>query len=290
MGPRVFGLAVVQLNFLVNIILASGMPEGSLSGLMVAFQILILPEVVIAQSVAIAALPTFAEQFARGQLAELRASLAETLRGILFLSVPASLGLLLLRRPIVALLFQRGEFDERSTAVVAWALVWYAAGLVGHSVVEIVSRAFYALHDTRTPVLVGAAAMLLNLVFSLLFIRLFAAAGLMPHGGLALANSLATALEMAGLVWLIRRRLAGLEGRAVALSLARTLGAGGAMTLALFAWLSLVQAQPAWLAALGGIALGGATFWGAAAALGSAEARALPRLALARLPKRSLGS
>jgi putative peptidoglycan lipid II flippase len=283
MGPRVLGLAVVQLNFWINIILASGMPEGSLSGLTVAFQILIQPEAIIAQAVAIAALPTFAELYARGQLSELRSSLSETLRGITFLAVPASLGLIILRRPIVALLFERGEFDERSTTLVAWALAWYAAGLVGHSVVEIVSRAFYALHDTRTPVAIGAAAMALNVAFSLLFSRLFVSAGWLPHGGLALANSTATALEMVGLVWLIRGRLAGLEGRAVAASLARTLGGGAAMAVALVAWVALTQAQPAWLTALGGIGAGGLAFWLAAAVLGSREARAIPRLALARL-------
>jgi putative peptidoglycan lipid II flippase len=287
MGPRVLGLAVVQLNFLVNIILASAMPAGSLSGLAIAFQILILPQAVIAQAVAIAALPTFSEQFARGQLAELRAALAETLRGILFLAVPASLGLLILARPIVALLFQSGsEFDAGSTALVAWALTWYAAGLVGHAVVEIVSRAFYAVHDTRTPVAIGAAAMALNLLLSLFFSRQFAALGWPPHGGLALANSLATALEMAGLVWIIRLRLGGLAGGAVLGSLGRTLGGGAAMAAALWGWLALTHGQAAWLVALGGIALGGMVFWAAAAALGSAEARALPRMALARVWKR----
>ncbi|MBI3760791.1 MAG: murein biosynthesis integral membrane protein MurJ [Chloroflexi bacterium] len=283
MGPRVLGLAVVQLNFLINIILASGMPEGSLSGLTVAFQILTLPEAVIAQAIAIAALPTFADQFARGQLVELRAALAGTLRGILFLSVPSSIGLLILRKPIVVLLFQRGHFDERSTELVAWALAFYAIGLVGHSVVEIVSRAFYALHNTRTPVAIGAAAMTLNVILSLLFSRLFAANGLSPHGGLALANSIATALEMIGLLWLIARRLGGLEARAVTFSLARTLGGGAAMTIALLAWLNFVASRPAWLVGLGGTAIGGVIFWLVAALVGSEEARAIPKMAVARL-------
>jgi putative peptidoglycan lipid II flippase len=269
----------------VNTILASGMAEGSLAALAVAFQILIQPEAVIAQAVAIAALPTFAALHARGQWAELRSALAETLRGILFLAVPASLGLMILRRPIVALLFERGEFDERSTALVAWALAWYGAGLVGHSIVEIISRAFYALHDTRTPVAIGAAAMGLNLVFSLLFSRLFAQAGWMPHGGLALANSAATALEATALVWVIRRRLNGLEGQAVVSSVARTAGGGAVMALGLLAWLALGPGRPGWLVGLGGMALGGALFWIAAALLGSPEARALPAMALARVMK-----
>jgi putative peptidoglycan lipid II flippase len=148
MVPRVFGVAVVQLNFLVNIILASTMVEGSLTGISLGFAIMLMPQIVIAQAIAIAALPTFSTQVASGQISEMRESLATTLRGVVFLSLPASLGLLLLRRPIVSMLFERGEFDSRSTDLVAWALLWYAAGLVGHALVEIISRAFYALKDT----------------------------------------------------------------------------------------------------------------------------------------------
>ncbi len=124
------------------------------------------------------------------------------------------------------LLYQRGEFTARSTELVAWALLWYAAGLVGHALVEILSRAFYALHDTRTPVTVGVITMGLNIVLSLAFAAWFARIGWMPHGGLALANSLATGLESIALVFLIRRKLNGLEGgfvwRGVAVSAAGT--------------------------------------------------------------------
>ena len=88
------------------------------------------------------------------------------LRGVLLLSMPAAVGLMLIRKPIVALLYQRGEFTAHSTELVAWALLWYAAGLVGHSVVEVLARAFYALHDTRTPVIIGTIAMSLNIALS----------------------------------------------------------------------------------------------------------------------------
>ena len=109
-------------------------------------------------------------------------------------------------------------FTAESTRNVAWALLWYAAGLVGHCALEIVARAFYALQDTRTPVVVGVGAMTLNLVLSIAFSALFTAIGWMPHGGLALANSMATALETILLLALISRRLNGLEGRRTLLS------------------------------------------------------------------------
>ena len=215
MGPRLLGVAIVQLNFVVNTILATGQPVGSLSSIKYAWAVMTMPQVVIAQSIAIAALPTFSAQVARGELGNMRISLAATLRGVLLLSLPATFGLILLREPVIDLLFQHGEFTAQSTDMVAWALLWYTVGLVGHSVVEIVARAFYALHDTKTPVFVGVVAMSLNLVFSLAFSALFTWLGWMPHGGLALANSLATFLEMVGLLVFMRRRLGGLEGRRI---------------------------------------------------------------------------
>ena len=215
MAPRLVGVAVVQLNFLLNTVLASFLSEGSLTGINLAFPLMMMPQAAIAQSVAIAALPTFSAQAAKGKLGEMRASLAATLRGVLLLAIPASVGLILLRHPLVSFIYERRAFTAVSTLLVAWPLLWYAAGLIGHCVVEIVSRAFYALHDTRTPVSVGVLAMSLNLALSLFFTWLFAQVGWAPHGGLALANSLATFLECIALLVLMRRRLDGLEGKRI---------------------------------------------------------------------------
>ncbi|HEX9013900.1 MAG TPA: murein biosynthesis integral membrane protein MurJ, partial [Anaerolineaceae bacterium] len=229
MGPRLFGVAVVQLNFLVNVNLASGMEPGSVTAIGQAFSIMTMPLFVVANAIATASFPTFSDQAARGQLGEMRASLASTLRGVVLLAVPASVGLILLREPLVSFLFRGGEFGQRSTDMVAWALLWYAAGLLGHSVIEVVYRAFYSLHDTKTPVLVGASAMGLNVFLSLGFAALFRSLGWMPHGGLALANSLATALEMAAALVLLRRRLNGLGGDQLATGLAQAAAGSLAM-------------------------------------------------------------
>ncbi len=265
MGPRLLGVGVVQLNFLISTIIASGQPEGSVSSLTYAWMMMTVPEVVIAQAIAIAALPTFSAQVARGELGQMRHSLASTLRGVLLLSLPASLGLILLRRPIIALLYQHGQFGSHSTEMVSWALLWYTAGLVGHCVVEVLSRAFYALHDTKTPVFVGTAAMTLNLIFSFAFSALFTRLGWMPHGGLALAISFATALEMVALFILMRRRLKGLNG----LHLWRGFAQAGLATIGMSAviWLWLLQAGPAWFIALGGVILGALVYFGAVWAL-----------------------
>lgn len=260
MAPRLLGVAAVQLNFLINTIVASGLPAGSLTAIIVAFQVMLMPQQAIGQAIAIAALPTFSAQYARGQLGELRTALAGTLRGVMLLALPASVGLILLREPIVALLFQRGEFTAQDTQLVAWALLWYAGGLMGHTMVEIASRAFYALHDTRTPVLVGTGAMTVNVILSLTLPAAFAQRGWMPHGGLALANSAATFLEMLVLLYLMKSRLGGLEERRLVSGLGQAALGSVAMALSLWAWAGRAAASSLWLTVGGGIVLGLAVF------------------------------
>jgi putative peptidoglycan lipid II flippase len=258
MLPRVLGIGVVQLNFWVNTWLASRMQSGSVAGLQYGFSLMLMAQAAIAQSVAIAAMPTFSAQHSLGKLDELRHSLAASLRGVLLLSAPACAGLIILRRPLVTLLYQRGQFDEQMTALVSWALLWFAMGLVGHAMLEVLTRAFYAQHDTKTPVVVGAAAMLLNVVLSISFSTLFARAGWMPHGGLALANSCATALEMTVLYILMRRHLGTLDGGGIGLGFWQALV--GTTALSVVVVLFLRMQLPASFAAVGGVTMGAAVY------------------------------
>ncbi len=260
MGPRVLGAGVVQLNFWVNASLASQMTTGSYTGLVYGFALMLMAQAAIAQSVAIAVMPTFSAQFALGKVDEMRQALASALRGMLLFAVPASLGLMLLRQPIVAMLYQRGEFTVDSTEMVAWALLWYAAGMVGHSVMEVLTRAFYAQQDTKTPVLIGTVAMGLNVAFSFTFSAWFRQMEWMPHGGLALANSLATALEAAALFIVMRRKLDGIEGRALFDGGLRIGAAALGMGLALLAWIHVTAESNPWLGGLGGVAVGGLVY------------------------------
>jgi putative peptidoglycan lipid II flippase len=275
MLPRVLGLAAVQLNFLVNTILASGLAEGSLAALNYAWLLMLLPQGIFAQAVATAAFPTFSTQAARGHRAEMRSALAATLRAVLYLALPAAVGLIVLRVPLVQLVFQRGAFTPTSTQTVAWALGFFALGLPAHSVVEIVVRAFYAMHDTKTPVAVGVAAMGLNVVLSLTFIAAFNGLGWMPHGGLALSNSLATTLEMSVLLGIVRHRLGGLEGRRMASSLAR-IGLSALVMGSVVGLMALLLAGTnVWL--MGGLAMGAGlvVYLAASLLLGAAEPRAV---------------
>jgi putative peptidoglycan lipid II flippase len=285
MAPRLLGVAVVQINFLVNVLVGSGLPAGSLSAIDYAFRIMTMPQVVIAQAISIAALPTFSAQVARGALGDMRSSLTATLRGILFLSLPATMGLILLRQPVIELLYQRGQFSAADTELVAWALLWFTVGLVGHSLVEILSRAFYALHDTRTPVMVGVGAMSLNVLFSFTFPAWFMSLGWAPLGGLALANSLATALEMMVLLILMRRRLAGLHERHLLFGAGKSMLATTLMGTAVLGFMAAFPGLSIWFSVPIAIGLGGGLYAGAMLLLRVEEAQALLNALTRRLAR-----
>jgi len=261
MGPRLLGVAIVQLNFWVNTWLASQMQSGSVTGLYYGFSLMLMAQAVIAQSVAIAAMPTFSAQHALGQQDEMRSSLASSLRGIILLALPASIGLILLREPIISLLYQRGEFDSNSVQLVSWALLWYAAGLVGHSIMEVLTRAFYAQQDTKTPVIIGVIAMGLNVVFSITFSKLFTSIGWLPLGGLAFANSLATALEAIALFIVMRKRLKGIEGNHILRGAIPAFIAASGMAFALFTLLAFGENSSVWILVPAGVLIGGIVYF-----------------------------
>ena len=260
MGPRLISVATLQLNFVVTGIIANGLVTGSFSAIKYAFPIMTVPLVIIGSGIGIATLPTFSAQVAHGHMSGLRSSLTASLRGVLFLALPATFGLILLRQPLIAFLFQRGNFTPLSTQMTAWALLWYTTGLVFHCVLEILVRAFFSLRDTKTPALVSAAAMGLNILFSILFVPLFNKLGWMPLGGLALAISLSTAIETSTLFLLLRKRLQGIQ----AFELIKGAGAAAlgtlALSVALVVWLYLIRSYPPALITLGGVVIGGAIY------------------------------
>jgi putative peptidoglycan lipid II flippase len=273
MAPRVLGLAAVQLNFWINTLLASALPAGSLSALNYAWLLMLLPQGIIAQAVATAAFPTFASLEAQGKIAELRRVLSTTLRAILFLTIPAAAGLFAWRVPLVRLLLERGEFTARSTGLTAYALAFYAFGLIGHSIIEIIARAFYALHDTRTPVAISLGGMALNAGLSLLL------RGSLGHAGLALANTVATLLEMALLVWLLARRLGGLPWAELGATTLRA-GLAAAIMAAPLGWLATRLGHgPAIPIGVAGLILGALFYGGAAFLLRMPELRMVRQMA-----------
>lgn len=272
MVPRMLGLATVQINFLVNTYLASRLIGGSLAALNYAWMLMLLPQGIFAVAIATAAFPTFSGLAARGRLIELRGTVSETLRLTLYLVIPASVGLIVLSEPLVELLLQRGRFDPSSTMAVAWALQFYALGLCAHSALEIVTRAFYSMHDTSTPVVIGVCAMVLNITLSVLLI------GPLLHGGLALANSVATVIETIVLLVILRGRLGGVDGYALLSSVGKTGVAAMVMGLGV-SWYAAWTADAHVLVRGGGsIVLGAAFFLGVSLVLRSEELGILRRL------------
>jgi len=156
----------------------------------------------------------------------------------------------------VRVLYERGSFDATSTQMVAWALLWYALGLTGHSLVEVLSRAFYAMHDTKTPVLVGIAAMTGNILLSFVFSKLFSQICWLPLGGLALANTVATAVECLVLLIIMRRRINGLGGKQILRTGLLALAGSTVMGLVLFAWMYLFGNSNKFLVLAVGLMLG----------------------------------
>jgi putative peptidoglycan lipid II flippase len=240
MLPRVLGLSFGQLNHLLIQFLAQSMTLGSIPALGFAWRIMIMPQGIIGQALGIAAFPTFATLAARSALDEMRRILADTLRLIAFLSLPASVLLIILRRQIVMVLFERGQFEADSTEFVAWALLFFAISLVALSAIEIISRAFYALKDTWTPVIAGAMQLIAMWIFGLwLSNQIFAPRGLLAFGGLALGYSLSAILELILLMWLLRKKMGGIDGRHLLDGAWRMILAS--LIMAMFTWLILRQ-------------------------------------------------
>jgi putative peptidoglycan lipid II flippase len=223
--PAVFALAAVQITVVVNTLLASLLPTGTVSYLYYADRVMEFPLGVFGIALATAALPSMSAQAARRELTALRSTLEFALRLSAFVAVPATVGLLLLGGPIVQVLFQRGEFTAADAALTAQALAGYAVGLPAFSATRIAAQTFYALGDTRTPVIVGFVSVAVNVVLALVLMWP------LRHIGLALASSLSSYVNVIGLCWLLHRRVGGPRGSEIWGSLGRTIVATAALAL-----------------------------------------------------------
>jgi putative peptidoglycan lipid II flippase len=277
--PRAMGLGVAQVNFLVVLFFASLIP-GGYAALNYAWLITMLPLGVFAIAISTAVFPTLARQTAADQLVDMRQTLVTSLRAILYLTIPASVGLVVLAEPIVRLLFERGQFDISATQATAVALRFYAIALFAHASTEIIARAFYALQDTVTPFLVGMAGTILNVGLCATLV------GTMGHGGLALAISIVAIAEALALAALMRRRLPGFGDGVLSLAVRSALAAGlmGGSLLVSTRWMSPPQA----FVPLAGytillVAVGGAFYWMFTAGIGCAEARSIAGLIRRRI-------
>jgi putative peptidoglycan lipid II flippase len=236
MGPRLLGLASGQLNFIVSTALASGLIAGSLTVYNYAFQLSQLPVGIIGVSVAIALFPTMSRDAALGRVAEIRRQVAGAVRVLIFVAAPLMAVMIVLREPVASVFYQYGLFSQVASERTASALAWFAVGLMGHIVVHVLARAFYAMQDTRTPVTWAVIAVAVNVPL------MFVLVGPMGVEGLALALSISAILEVAGLLSSLRGRLEGIEGASIVGALVRALVAALGAALVMFAGLTLFEA------------------------------------------------
>ncbi|OGF55476.1 MAG: murein biosynthesis integral membrane protein MurJ, partial [Candidatus Fraserbacteria bacterium RBG_16_55_9] len=201
MLPTVIGLVVVELNVLVDSKLASRLGDGSIAALQYAVRLFQLPLGVFAVALATALLPRLSRQSDPSNRQEFIASLLQGLRLAAFILLPATIGLLILGGPIIQLLFEHGRFGPEDTARTLYALRFFALGLLGYGMTYLLTRSFYALQDTRTPVAISAVTVGLNIALDLLLI------GPLGIGGLALATSIAGLTQMGLLILLLQNRL-----------------------------------------------------------------------------------
>jgi putative peptidoglycan lipid II flippase len=273
MGPRVLNVGVIQINFVVIYMLASYLSEGSVSALDYGWDLMQMPQTIIGSAIGIVLFPTLAELAAQHNIAGLRHTMALTVRIMLALTIPAAVGLIVLGRPIIQVMFERGEFGPDSTAAVFWALQFWALALIGHSLLEVVNRTFYAQKDTVTPLLTSLVSMGINLGLALLLYQT-----VLGVGGLALSNGVAVTIEVLIMLFIANRRLHGVESREIINTLVRTLLAAGAMALAVLAITFMIGPGQPIITIVGGGMLGLAVYLGAGWLLRLEELRLLPRL------------
>ena len=209
MVPVIFGLAVYELNMLVDTLLASLLPGGSISYLYYGNRLVQLPLGIFGVALGVAILPMLSEQAARKEFSELVQTLSFGIRLILFITVPATVGLVVLRFPIINTLWERGEFLRSTTEGTATALLYYSLGLCAFAGIKVIAPAFYSLHDTKTPVKVGVYSMLLNIVLNVILM------GPLQHGGLALATSISSLFNVLLLIYFLKKRLGQIGGRKI---------------------------------------------------------------------------
>jgi putative peptidoglycan lipid II flippase len=238
MGPGVVGLAAVQINLLVNSILATGEGTSAVSALNYAFRLMYLPIGIFGVSIATAVVPTLSRHAAKDNAAGMRETVSSGLRMMLMLNVPATVGLVVLATPIVSLIFEHGAFTPAHTAATAAALTFYAPGLVGYSAVKIAVPSFYSLRDSRTPVVVSAVTVVLNVVLNITLVRVIG------FTGLALGTAVSAIFNASTLLWRLRSRLGGVDEGRVMGSFARIGAASIVMGAA--AW-ATDAAVAAWL-------------------------------------------
>jgi len=205
MVPGLIGTAVYQLNLVIDRMFATALPDGSVSYLYYADRLMEFPLGIFVIAIGTAALPSFSSLVAQGKTEQFKETVSFAFRLGSFICIPAMLGLIFLRTPILNLLFQRGEFDYLATRMTARALLCYSVGLWAIGGVRVLAPAFYSLQDTKTPLKIGLICLAVNVILIFVFIHP------LKHAGLALATGVSSILNLLLLYRKLNHRLGGLD-------------------------------------------------------------------------------
>jgi putative peptidoglycan lipid II flippase len=226
MGPAIIGAAAVQINVLINSNFASSVPgNGAISWLSYAFRLMQFPIGVFGVAIATATLPSISKSAALDDMASFRQTIASSIRLTFLLTIPSAVGLVVLGRPIIALIYEGNKFNANDTTHTASALACYAIGLAGYSAIKILAPAFYALKDARTPMIISLLSIAINFVMN------WSLVGVLQERGLALSTSAVALLNFALLYFLMQKRINGIEGRKTAAAITKIILASAVMAL-----------------------------------------------------------
>ncbi len=241
MGPAIIGTGAIQVKVLVDTIVASGI-DGGASWLSYAFRLMQFPIGVFGVAIGTAAIPTLSRLASEENTVKFRNTLADAIKLVFLLAIPSACGLIVLGDPIISLIYQRGEFDAFDTNMTAWALAAYSLGLAGYAAIKVLSPAFYALDDAKTPMYISLASILVHVPSSFGLMQLLSTVGVSPerpngygHAGVALATSVVATVNFAALVYFMRRRIHRLNGRDITMSLLKIIAASASMSVAAYA-------------------------------------------------------
>jgi putative peptidoglycan lipid II flippase len=210
--PGIFGAGLYQINYAISRIIASFLEEGSVSSLYYAARVQELTLGLFTIALSIALLPTFSDQAAKQDINGMKKTLVYSFKLIFLVTLPAMVGLLLLNRPIIQVLFQRGEFNEQSTAMSTSCLFFFALGIPFISGVRIMAPAFYSLKDIKTPVIVASFIMGLYILLSILLMSQ------LRVGGIALALSISSVFNFLALFYLLERKIGHIHKKSISIS------------------------------------------------------------------------
>ena len=241
MGPAIIGTGAIQVKVLVDTVVASGI-DGGASWLSYAFRLMQFPIGVFGVAIGTAAIPTLSRLASEENFDKFRSTLSDAIKLVFLLAVPSACGLVVLGDPIISLIYQRGEFDSFDTNMTAWALAAYSLGLAGYAAIKVLSPAFYALDDAKTPMYISLASILVHVPASFGLMQLLSTVGVSPerpngygHAGVALATSIVATVNFLALAYYMRGRISRLNGREIAGALIKIVIASAAMSSVAYA-------------------------------------------------------